>query len=317
MKEFIQNTLHLQTELKEYKDDRNLPLYLRSSYRIYQMEITNIHCLLMRPTAKLNLSTMRKNRNQLNQLTGQQCVLGLDALNQYTRDKMIEEGIPFILSGKFIYMPFLGIALHEEKNKRTEAVDKISFMTQKVLLTALYQRVQRCSVADMAKRLDVSIASITRSYDEISALDSNLIVNQGTGRYFIWDHTSKELYQLISSWLRNPVKRQYRLDKKLHGLEPHYGGVSALSKYTMLADNVYPTFAITKDEEKKLQLKEALTVPQGEEPDIVIQVVQYILHHQDATCVDPVSAILSLTEEEKNDPRIDQAIEQLLEEQVW
>jgi hypothetical protein len=34
-------------------------------------------------------------------------------MNYYSRDKMLEEGIPFIWENKQIYMPFLGILLQK------------------------------------------------------------------------------------------------------------------------------------------------------------------------------------------------------------
>jgi len=47
----------------------------------------------------------------------------------------------------------------------------------------------------------------------------------------------------------------------------------------------------------------------SESPEMVIQVMRYNLDYHDAVAIDPLTAILSLTEEDKNDPRIESAVE--------
>jgi hypothetical protein len=92
------------------------------------------------------------------------------------------------------------------------------------------------------------------------------------------------------------------------------GGMSAVCHYSMLADNAYTIYAVSKDTTKTLDLKKLPPVPDGEIPDMVIQVMRYDLDYKKNTAIDPLTAILSLTAEDKKDPRVEGATEEILED---
>ena len=93
-------------------------------------------------------------------------------------------------------------------------------------------------------------------------------------------------------------------------------GLSAVSHFSMLGDNTYPTYAISKKALKDLQPEKLPQVPQDELPAAIIQVMGYDLLYEgdDSLVIDPLSAILSLTPEETNDPRVESAVEEIMEE---
>jgi AcrR family transcriptional regulator len=188
-----------------------------------------------------------------------------------------------------------------------------------MLLTALYKGITNSTVTEMAKILGVSKMSVTRCFDELEAFHLGLIENNGTaGRYFIWNKTKRELWEKIRPILRKPVEKEFLLD-----CTPPYplpmGGLTAISHFSMLADNSYPTYAIAKQAVRDLHLEDLPQVPQGELPAAVIQVMGYAyLHEEDAELViDPLSAALSLSQEEMNDPRIEGAVEEIMEEFLY
>ena len=106
-----------------------------------------------------------------------ECVFCVDSLSAYTKRKMLEEGIPFILEEKEIYLPFLGIVLNNAVKKDKKRPLRISYLTQKMLLTVLYQKIADASVTDMARILGVSKMSVTRCFNELEAFDLGLIKN--------------------------------------------------------------------------------------------------------------------------------------------
>jgi len=55
-------------------------------------------------------------------------------------------------------------------------------------------------------------------------------------------------------------------------------------------------------------------VPENETPLVIVQVIRYELEYRDAAAIDPLTAILSLTNEEEADPRVEAAIEEILED---
>lgn len=83
----------------------------------------------------------------------------------------------------------------------------------------------------------------------------------------------------------------------------------------MPANGPCPTFAITKAQEKELGLQNGKGLAgwdQWDDPACVVQVMRYRLDSMDDAAIDPLSAILSLSEESKNDPRIEGEIENII-----
>jgi hypothetical protein len=82
----------------------------------------------------------------------------------------------------------------------------------------------------------------------------------------------------------------------------------------MLADNPYTVYAITKSAAKLLESMKLKPIPDSEIPTMVIQVMQYDLDYRESHAVDPLSAVLSISEEDKADPRVEAAIDEMMEE---
>jgi hypothetical protein len=316
MNSYIEKMLHIKTAIAEYKEMDKLPLYLKGLYRLYILNIAGNDYLLAEPKEVINLSALRKQREQLKKISKMECVMYFESVKTYTKQKLIEEGIPFIIKEKQIYIPFLGMVLDNQNERILPEVKKISYLTQKMLLVAIYQRWEKISLTDVARAICVSKMSITRCFDELEALEMPLISKLERSRYFVWEQGNIALWNMIQSILRNPVAKEYRLDKHFNVKELPLGGMTALSWYTIINDNAYRTYAITKDLAKCLQISVIPCVPKGEVPAEVIQVVQYDIPFGDGTAIDPLSAILSLSEEKKRDPRVEAAINEIVERKL-
>ncbi len=318
MKQVMEELLHIPCEEKEFPGIDALPLFLRGSYRLKVLHVADTSFLTASPIEKVNLSSMRKHRKQLMELAGMKCAFRFEGISSYTRQKMLEEGIPFILEGKELYLPFLGVVLNSNRKEKNPP-SRISYLTQKMLLTVLYKGITNSTVTKMAKILGVSKMSVTRCFDELDAFHLGLIENNGTaGRYFIWNKTKRDLWERVRPILRNPVEKEFLLDCTPPCPLP-MSGLTAISHFSMLADNSYPTYAISKQAIRDLHLEDLPQVPQGELPAAVIQVMGYAYLHEDDTklVIDPLSAVLSLSQEEMNDPRIEGAVEEIMEEFVY
>jgi len=103
------------------------------------LTIQNVTCLLAKPKEQSNLAGLRKQSEQLKKITGLNCVLCLEGIRIYTKEKMLAEGIPFVIAGTQIYMPFLGVALSKADEREIPNIESISFSTQRLLLTAIYE----------------------------------------------------------------------------------------------------------------------------------------------------------------------------------
>ena len=314
---YIEDILHVTTSVSVYRHGRALPLYLRNGYELYTLTIQNIRCLLAKPKEQANLTVLRKQCGQLKKLTGLDCVLCLENIRAYTKSKMLSEGIPFVICGQQIYMPFLGIALAQNGIREIPKKDRLSFSTQKLLLTAIYQGWTQLTLTEAAKALGMSKMTVTRCFDELQSLGLDVVKPAGKMRRFIWENGRRALWEAVLPLLRTPVKLQYCLASIIDVGSAKLGGISAVCHYSMLADNPFITYAVTKDTAKALELKKLLLAPEEENPAMIVQVLRYDLEYQDAAAIDPLTAILSLTDEEKMDPRVEAAIEEILEDCLY
>lgn len=317
MENWIEGLFHVPCKESDFSDAGVLPIFLRGAYHLKVMQIADISFLTAAPIEKINLAAMRKHRKKLAEIAGMECALRIETLSAYTKQKMLEEGIPFILGDKELYLPFLGIVLNNKKNEKMPP-ERISFLTQKMLLTILYKGVSNATVTEMAKILEISKMSVTRCFDELESFRLGVIEDNGkAGRHFRWSKTKQELWETVRPLLRNPVKKEYLLDCEPPCLLPK-SGVTAISYFSMLADNSFGTYAVTRQEIKEMQPENLPQVPPGELPVAVIQVMGYIClcEDTDEPVIDPLSAVLSLSRGDLNDPRMEGAVKEIMEEFV-
>ncbi|MGL4668725.1 MAG: hypothetical protein ACRCWR_12465 [Saezia sp.] len=250
-------------------------------------------------------------------MTGLECVLYFEKTSPYIKRKLTEESIPFIVENKDVYLPFLGMVLSTDKERVLPTVGKISFNTQRLLLTALYERWKNINSSEASRVLRVSKMTISRCFDQLQALELPLVHETAKERRFVWEGKIEDYWKIILPYLRNPVFKKYRLDENLSQNNFLLGGVSALCHYSMLSDNDYLTYAITKQQEKDLKLVDFEQVPVTEQPLVLVTVIQYKVKFPDNMAIDPVTAYLTLDEAEKQEPRIKMALEEILEEHVY
>lgn len=67
----------------------------------------------------------------------------------------MEEGILFVIDGKQVFLPFTGYLLSKANERELAPVHLISFLTQKMLLTAIYERWNGVKVEKQAGKLAV------------------------------------------------------------------------------------------------------------------------------------------------------------------
>lgn len=318
MENALERLLHIPCEEKDFTDTEALPLFLRGAYLLKVLRIAGVSFLSALPIEKVNLAAMRKHRKNLMEITGMECAFRLETISAYAKQKMLEEGIPFIIEDKELYLPFLGMVLNNKRKEKTLPV-RISYQTQRMLLTILYKGIADATVTEMAKVLDISKMSVSRCFDELEAFKLGMIEDNGkAGRHVRWNKTKRELWEAVWPFLRNPVEKEIFLDCIPPWPLPK-SGLTAISHFSMLADNSFATYAITKQALKNLHPEKLPQVPPGELPAAVIQVMGYTCLYEktEELIIDPLSAVLSLAQEELNEPRIEGAVKEIMEEFIY
>lgn len=315
MKDYLEKSLHLKVNINEINAlFEKLPLVFKGRYNVYSVEINSLTWIAMCPKMELKLVTLRKDHAMIKKVSGLECALILDSASAYMKEKLLDEGIPFVIMQKQIYLPFIGV-LFTEKNKYIEPVDMISFLTQRLILTAIYEKWVDVTVTEAGKRLDVTKTSAKRSFDEIEYMNIGILGMKGKSRVITIPDDIKNLWNEIKDKLRSPVVARFELNEDI-GLEKK-GGISALCEYSMLSDNKYPTYAVTKKEISETGIKSMKKAFRGLDPGCVVLELGYYIESEDRMAQDPLSVFLSITDAEKKDERISTSLNEMLEDYVW
>ena len=316
MKEFLEKSLQQNVTIIKNKElYKKLPLVFKERYTIFNVETNGVLWMAIEPKYNIGLVGLRKDRLTIEKLTGLNCAIFLEKITFYIKEKLIEEGIPFVIKEKQVYLPFIGYLLSKSNQREIAPVHLISFLTQKMILVAIYERWKEAKVTDVAKRLNVSVKSASRCFDELEYLNIDILGTKGKSRVINIPNDIKQLWQQIEGILRNPLIYKYvlREDMKLN----KKAGISALSEYSLLSDNSYTTYALTKKEITNSGIKTKKQVSEFEGVGCVVLELGYFIDFNQKGLQDPLSVYLSLTKEEKEDERVVIFIDEMLEKYVW
>ena len=316
MKEFLEKTLrqtvHIEKNTELYE---RLPLVYRGRYNIYNVKTNGFLWIAIKPENEVGLVMLRKDRAKVEKEAKLNCALFLDRTTFYIKEKLLEEGIPFVIMDKQIYLPFIGYLLSGTKEREIAPVHQISYLTQKLLLTAVYEKWQGIKVSEASEKLGVTKMSVSRCFDEIEYLDIDILRMKGKSRVIYIPEDIRELWNQIQGKLRSPVVNRYilredvKLDKK--------AGISALCEYSLLTDNDYPTYAVIKKEIRNSGIQEKRQAGKGDDIGCVVLELGYFIDYEGEKAEDPISVAMSFTDEELRDERINISIKEMLEEYVW
>lgn len=316
MKDYLEKTLRQKVSIKANNSlcDK-LPLAFKGRYYFFDIETNGMHWIAIKPKSDAGLVTLRKDRAKVQAAAGLNCAIFMDSTTCYIKEKLLEEGIPFVLADKQVYLPFIGFLLTSFGERDITPVQLISYLTQKLILTAIYEKWDKVTVSEAAVRLGVTKTSVTRCFDEIEYLSIDILDAKGKSRAITVSEDRKQLWEKLQSVLRNPVIARYELREDL--LLEKKAGITALCEYSLLSDNDYPTYAITKKEISETGIKKMKRVRRGEEIGCVVLELGYFIDFDNKKIEDPLSVVLSLSDEEKQDERVSISINEMLEEYVW
>ena len=208
----------------------------------------------------------------------------------------------------------IGYLLSNANERELTPVYLISFLTQKMLLVAIYERWNEVKVSEAAERLSVSRKSASRCFDELEYLNIDVLGMKGKSRVINVPDDRKEFWKENIGILRNPVIRKFVLREDIK-LEKK-AGISALCEYSLLSDNAYPTYAVTKKKLKASGVKMEKQASVSEDIGCVVLELGYFIDFFGKGLQDPLSVALSLTREEQEE-RVKISVNEMLEEYVW
>ena len=323
MDSYLNQVLQMDTQFRQCPMPTSWPYLFKRKYELYKAENEGYFFYVVKVCMAIPLSQLVLDYRQIaNSFLEPCCVFFQETQpTQYMRESLIRHRIPYWIQGKDVYLPFLGVLLASPKRKvliKQKTYRKLSFAAQRFLFQVIYHKTTQCTASGAAKALGLSVMTYSRIFDELKEFDKTLIDDNNRRRRFIYQKSAKSLWKKIRPYLQSPVVRTYALAdwKNRHC---NLAGISALSQYSMLADDDVPTYAVTIPEERSLGLpKRYILVPDNELPRQKIWVLRYRIPYNDSyKIMDPLSLAAALYSMNIDDPRVKIAIDEMLERYVF
>lgn len=300
----------------------NIPHFVLDRYELWQGKLNGRTLALMaiREPRQGATADYLKHRDLVRrQLDVDLVLLLLDRAPNAIRRQMVERQIGFIVPGAQLYVPEAFLDMRERAPSLVNAhADWISPTTQFTLLAILQGiDLEDRNLTELAEQLRVSIMSISRTLDELEALQLAKARHVGRQRRLHMLVGARELWEAVQARLQSPVRKVRMVSGRIDGDTAPLAGMSALARYTMLAPPRIETRAILAASWTRVKMALALVPAMAFDEDrIEVQTWTYdpqILARD--TVIDQLSLYLSVRE--SPDERVAQAAEELLDTFQW
>lgn len=302
------NLFGLEVTYEEWKHKDYLPVYIMENYDIYQANIGNTRCIMLKPLEELTtLPALKKQIKKIQTIDNVPVVLELDTVTSYRKKSLIENNISFI-TNKQLYLPFIGAMLMDEKETQ-KPPKKFVYSTQQLFLYYLYNNKKRVYVSDARRHLPYTAMTLTRAVKQLEATNLFYIDKNGVNKFIESKYSRKDLFTKSKPYLSTPVIKTGFIDKTRITEDMVFSGETALSKKTMLNSSRVVTYAINeKDYDKTLLQKELI------DPDKSVKLELWAYNPNQFSMdsnADDISVVLSF--KDTTDERIEEAIDNLQE----
>ena len=289
-------------ELKELsiQDQKGLWLELIANFKMMQFDFNGQVMLLLVAKGEMDYTNVqrRKISERIESIKHIPAVFYFDNLLTYERDRLVEQGVYFIVADKFAFVPTLII---NRLSTKSEIKELFYPSTQYILLYHLQiESLDGLSLKELEDKVPYKYKTIAKSIKQLEAL--GLVSLEGSrNKKLVFELSGKELWDKASTNLIDPIKSiEYTSDVFPEG---DIGGISALSHYSMLAPEDVPTRVLTAEwvREHKYSIPELHSFEDTQR----IEIWKYPPSGTSGY-VDKLSLFLTLKDD--NDPRVEKEI---------
>lgn len=320
LQDYINNTLGIHIDLIRWASIDNLPLYLSGQFDFFESSLNKVECLFVvfKGAESPTPGTLRKHFDWLSSRSPHKLIFVTDSISSYDRKRMIQQKIAFIVPGKQMYLPPLGIDLREYiQSPRRKIQGGFSPSTQMFFLFAVYQPLDNISSRNFSVSVPYSKMTISRAFAELK--ERQLLRSHKEGRVEVhsFTHSKKDIWTNNIQYFKSPVIKKYWVKSQNLWEDFLDSGLTALSEYTTLSPPSYRTVAINRRKWTVRKNHDSLIIIPSEEPGAtLVELWSYEPQMlSKGNIVDPLS--LYLIFKDNPDERIQSACSKLIERVQW
>lgn len=317
---FLRETLHAPVQLERWRQAAMLPAYLTGQYDFFEGTVGSVHILFLHSAEEPLPSAAQKHERTLQQTWNGPVAFVFERITPRTRQRMVSEGLSFVVPDNQIYLPALGVNLRERYRTRVQTTDHLRPSAQVLFLHVLTNRSPASGTpSGLARRLGYTAMAMGQALNQLE--DARLVTahKEGRERRFELAGEPADLWHQAQPLLASPVSRR----RYVFGVAPsaHKGlaaaGVSALATYSALAEPAVPVVALDRVKAKSLlDVHGVQELPAADEAELEVEVWSYdpgLL--SDGAAVDRLSLYLSLRDD--TDERVQSALDEMMRGVTW
>ena len=315
IEQFIDKTLGQKAVLRKMPVGNDLPMFYSSLYDFYASRLSDVDCVFCLDKGIGHSSPLNVQKQQafLNGFFHKHVIYCVKSLEFHAAERMMARGIPFIVPGKGLSLPFLAVVLKTSIRRRPLASEKFSTFSQLVVLGVLLHKLSiPLAIKEIEKSLGCSHASAVNALLELEQLGFGEKKKTMQGNMeFHFKLQGRELWEASQNYFVNPCKRQVGIMEKPIGIPLFKAGANALAERTMLSEVLPEVYAASLTDFRKGDYE--IVLPNS--ADVVLQLWRYSPNILGDNGIDPLSLALSLKDE--SEERVQMAVEEMLEDFQW
>lgn len=301
---------------------KRLPRYLAESYTFETLALWghSLVCMIAK-TNTPGTNDLLKQVRLVEQLSNMPVLLVLTEMTARQRERLIDLFLPFVVPGKQLFLPPLGLDLREQyAAARRQRMPLLGLATQVVLLAGLLGQWELgTNASTMARRLGYSPMSMSRAGREL--VDMGFLVVEGAAKNARWHLAAavNEVWSNAEPMSRSPVLRRVWVERAaIESASLPLAGLSALAGQTMLAHPAVPVYALGKASWQAL-LEHMPRLRFDDEPMAEAACIELWCYEPrnlmlpGSAYVDSYSLMLSLRAEAASDDRVALALDELMQ----
>jgi len=297
------------------KPAKGLPALYPALFRMWLGTVREMPCLFAyaRSANHLTPAQIERYMTVLSEHFHVPAVYVGERLAPHEPERLVSRGVPFLVPGKQMFLPFAGTLLKQTRQHRRIEHDYLGTCAQLIVLGVLQNYLAApVRIMDVVSRLGVSRSTAISALFELERF--GLGMKEKTNGKEIGFHfipSGKELWDEAQPFLRNPCKRTVGLETLPDDRALPLAGVDALAEETMLNATKSKCFAMSLSEFRKSDIRTVSAAT----ADCHLQLWLYRPLVFEPGRIDMLSLYLTL----KNDPdeRVQIALNKRMEEIRW
>jgi hypothetical protein len=310
LKKYLNDVLHVTINIEDKDISVDLPKILKLRYKLKNINILDENYIIAICKNEPVITEIINNFKIISERTGRKVILILPVIASYTRKRLIENKIQFIIPFKQMYLPDLMIDLREIFDSIKINSIYISPVSQFLIIYHLIKNnINGMTASDLSKILPYTKMSLSRAFLEIENLKVAEMKSDKISKKVFFKKKGIDLWNEVLPFLKNPINSSIFVENEINYKSLKISGINALANFSNINEEELSCFALFNKNHKIKNTPVTESLYKIElwkyDPDLL----------SDNKTVDPLSLYLTL--KDSNDERVQKSLKELLGNIKW